>query len=191
VQPYYPIRVVRQFNREQGIPGKRLITEISNLWSAKSLRKFNPKYEWVDCFSGQKWKDFILKKVDRGRRVREGPLVCTEGNLEWFASFSWTTICPIVVDLAADDDVGVHQRKEATVNEHGDTPMRHSHNVADQYDVSHHEHSSRSSNINPNGQQITTLNDQLQKLKDDKEKESEANINLRESLKEKVSHTYL
>ncbi|KAF6163105.1 hypothetical protein GIB67_013804, partial [Kingdonia uniflora] len=55
----------------------------------------------------------------------------------------------------------------------------------------HHEHSSRSPNINLNDQQITTLNDQLQKLKEDKDKESEANINLREALKEKVSHTYL
>ncbi|KAF6148315.1 hypothetical protein GIB67_025534 [Kingdonia uniflora] len=109
VQPYYPNRVVRKFNQEQGIPGKRLITEILNLWSAESPRKFNHKYEWVDCFSGQKWKDFVLKKADRGRRVREGPLVCTEGYLEWFASVSWTTICPIVVDLAADDDARVHQ----------------------------------------------------------------------------------
>ncbi|KAF6172612.1 hypothetical protein GIB67_036562, partial [Kingdonia uniflora] len=86
------------------------------------------------------------------RRVREGPLVYTEGYLEWFASVSWTRICPIVVDLAADDDAGVHQRKEATVNEHGDTPVHHSHDVADQYDASHHEHSSRSPNINLNDQ---------------------------------------
>ncbi|KAF6176089.1 hypothetical protein GIB67_000183, partial [Kingdonia uniflora] len=154
-------------------------------------RKFNPKYEWVDCFPGQKWKDFVLKKADRGRRVREGPLVCTEGYLEWFASVSWTTICPIAVDLAADDDAGVYQRKEATVNENGDTPVRHSQDVTEQYDASHHEHSSRSPNINLNDQQITGLNDQLQKLKEDKDKESEANINLREALKEKVSHTYL
>ncbi|KAF6133927.1 hypothetical protein GIB67_040691, partial [Kingdonia uniflora] len=153
--------------------------------SSQRSRKFNPKYEWVDCFSGQKWKDFVLKKADRGRRVREGPLVCTEGYLEWFASVSWTTICPIAIDLAADDDAGVHQRKEATVNEHGDTPVRHSQDVAEQYDASHHEHSSRSLNINLNDQQITTLNDQLKKLKEDKNKESEANINLRETLKEK------
>ncbi|KAF6155124.1 hypothetical protein GIB67_011183, partial [Kingdonia uniflora] len=126
-----------------------------------------------------------MKKADRGRRLREGPLVCTEGYLEWFASVSWTTIYPIIVNLAADDDAGVHQGKEATVNEHGDTTMRHSHDVADQHDASHHEHSSRSPNINLNDQQITALNGQLQKLKEDKEKESEANINLREALKEK------
>ncbi|KAF6169847.1 hypothetical protein GIB67_034239, partial [Kingdonia uniflora] len=102
-----------------------------------------------------------MKKTDKGQRVREGPLVCTEGYLEWFASVSWTTICPIAVDLAADDDAGVHQRKEVTVNEHGDTPARHSQDVAEQYDAS------------------------LQKLKEDKDKESEANINLREALKEK------
>ncbi|KAF6152034.1 hypothetical protein GIB67_010608, partial [Kingdonia uniflora] len=52
-------------------------------------------------------------------------------------------------------------------------------------DIVHHEHSSQSSNINLNDQQITALNDQLQKLKEDKENESEANINLREALKEK------
>ncbi|KAF6135339.1 hypothetical protein GIB67_027213, partial [Kingdonia uniflora] len=119
------------------------------------MRKFNPKYDWVDCFSGQKWKDFVLKKADRGRRVREGHLVCTEGYMEWFASVSWTTISPIAVDLAADDD------------------------------AEHHEHSSRSPKINLNDQQITTLNDQLQNFNEDKDKESEANINLREALKEK------
>ncbi|KAF6162650.1 hypothetical protein GIB67_013264, partial [Kingdonia uniflora] len=43
----------------------------------------------------------------------------------------------------------------------------------------HHEYASLSPNIN--------LNDQLQKLKEDKERESEANINLREALKEKTS----
>ncbi|KAF6140513.1 hypothetical protein GIB67_018250 [Kingdonia uniflora] len=109
------------------------------------------------------WKEFILKKADRGRRVREGPLVCIEGYLEWFASVSYTMICPITVDLAADDDVEIHRRKEASVNEHGDTPVHQSKDIAEQYDAS------------------------LQKLKEDKEKESEANINLREALKEKTS----
>ncbi|KAF6167393.1 hypothetical protein GIB67_020699 [Kingdonia uniflora] len=193
VQPYYPNSVVRQFNREQGIPAKRLLTEVSNLWTHKRAEEINPKYEWVDCFSAQKWKEFILKKVDRGQRVRERPLVCTEGYLEWFASVSWTTICPIAVDLAVDDDVGIHQRKEANVNENGDTPVY-------QYE-DYHEHASLSLNahdpiLTRDGsggfdQQITTLNDQLQKLKEDKEKESEANINLREALKEKISYTYL
>ncbi|KAF6153006.1 hypothetical protein GIB67_021611 [Kingdonia uniflora] len=140
---------VQQFNREQGIPRKRLLTGVSDLWNAKVARKFSLKYEWVDCFSSQKWKEFVLKKADRGRMVREGPLVCTETYLEWFASVSWTTICPITVGLAADDS-GIHQRRPASVNEHA-------------------------------------LNDQLQKLKEDKEKESEANINLREALKEKTN----
>ncbi|KAF6161708.1 hypothetical protein GIB67_029152, partial [Kingdonia uniflora] len=71
VQPYYQNGVVRQLNREQGIPSRRLLTEVSNLWNAKKLRKFNPKYEWADSFSGQKWKEFILKKADRGRRHHE------------------------------------------------------------------------------------------------------------------------
>ncbi|KAF6162677.1 hypothetical protein GIB67_013291 [Kingdonia uniflora] len=98
-------------------------------------------------------------------------------------------ICPITVDLAADDSE-IHQRKPASVNEHGDTPVYQSEDIAEQYDASHHEHSSLSPNINLNNQQITTLNDQLQKLKEDKE-ESEANINLREALKEKTSECYL
>ncbi|KAF6151474.1 hypothetical protein GIB67_016286, partial [Kingdonia uniflora] len=161
VQPYYPNRVVWQFNREQSIPTKRLLIEVSNLWNAKEPRKFNPKFEWIDCFSSQKWKEFILNKADRGQRVREGPLVY--------------------------DDVGIHQRKPASVNEHGDTPVHQSKYIPEQYDASHHEYASLSSNINLNDQQITTLNDQLQKLKEDKEKESEANINLREALKEKTS----
>ncbi|KAF6152473.1 hypothetical protein GIB67_035541 [Kingdonia uniflora] len=137
-----------------------------------------------------------------------------------------TMICPITVDLAAADDVGIHQWKEASVNEYGDTPVHQSEDVAEQYDASvstyysylyltslilyllqifysqiyysqHDEHASLS--LNAHGtmqtrggtggfdQQITTLNDQLQKLKEDKEKESEANINLREALKEKTS----
>ncbi|KAF6137365.1 hypothetical protein GIB67_036402 [Kingdonia uniflora] len=135
VQPYYPNRVVWQFNREQGIPTKRLLTEVSDLWNAKVTRKFSPKYEWVGCFSSQKWKEFVLKKTNKGRRVREGPLVCTEAYLEWFASVSWTTICPITIDLAADDS-GIHQRKPASVNEHGDTPVHQSEDIAEQYDAS-------------------------------------------------------
>ncbi|KAF6165059.1 hypothetical protein GIB67_000643 [Kingdonia uniflora] len=67
------------------------------------------------------------------------------------------------------------------------TPVHQSEDIAEQYDASHHEHSSLSPNINLNDQQITALNDQLQKLKEDKEKEPEANINLREALKEKTS----
>ncbi|KAF6136755.1 hypothetical protein GIB67_020077, partial [Kingdonia uniflora] len=67
----------------------------------------------------------------------------------------------LIASLAKNDDVRAHQRKEATANEHGDTPVRHSQDVAEQYDAP------------------------LQKLKEDKDKESEANINLREALKEK------
>ncbi|KAF6175281.1 hypothetical protein GIB67_000602 [Kingdonia uniflora] len=167
------------------------LKDVSNLWNAKEPRKFNSKYEWVDCFSSQMWKEFILKKADRGRRVREGPLVCTEAYLEWFASVSWTTICPITVDLAADDDVGIHQSKSVSVNEHGDIPVHQSEDIVEQYDASHHEYASLSPNINLNDQQITALNDQLQKLKEDKEKESVANINPRETLKENVNYTYL
>ncbi|KAF6161017.1 hypothetical protein GIB67_007658 [Kingdonia uniflora] len=46
-----------------------------------------------------------------------------------------TTICPITVDLAAND-FGIHQRKPASVNEHGDTPVHQSEDIAEQYDAS-------------------------------------------------------
>ncbi|KAF6171077.1 hypothetical protein GIB67_010945 [Kingdonia uniflora] len=186
VQPYYPNRVVRQFNREEGIPTKRLLIEVSNLWNAKEPRKFNPNNEWVNCFYGQKWKEFILKKADRGRRVREGHLVCTEGYLEWFASVSWNIICPITTDLAADDDVRIHQMKKASINEHGDTPVHQSED--------HHEHASLSPNAHDTipvsggsgdfDQQIIKQNYQLQMLKEDIE-DSEANKTLREALNKK------
>ncbi|KAF6155245.1 hypothetical protein GIB67_019771 [Kingdonia uniflora] len=103
--------------------------------------------------------------------------------MDWFASVSWTTICPITVDLAADDDVGIHQKKEAVSMS------------------MHHEHASLSPNAHGTmqtrggsgsfDQQITALNNQLQKLKEDKEKEFEANINQRETLKKKTSECNL
>ncbi|KAF6160649.1 hypothetical protein GIB67_019589 [Kingdonia uniflora] len=46
-----------------------------------------------------------------------------------------TTICPITVDLAADDDVGIHQRKEASVIEYGNIPVHQSEDVVEQYDA--------------------------------------------------------
>ncbi|KAF6143809.1 hypothetical protein GIB67_016730 [Kingdonia uniflora] len=70
-------------------------------------------------------------------------------------------------------------KKPVNVNEHGDTPVHQSEDITEQYDASHHEHSSRSPNINLNDQQITALNNQLQKLKEDKDKESEAEIELK------------
>ncbi|KAF6168353.1 hypothetical protein GIB67_018193 [Kingdonia uniflora] len=86
VQPYYPNWVVWQFNREQGIPTKRLLTEVSDLWNAKVARKFSPKYE-------------------------------------------------LIVSLAKNDSE-IHQRKPASVNEHGDTPVHQYENIAEQYDAS-------------------------------------------------------
>ncbi|KAF6167824.1 hypothetical protein GIB67_027602, partial [Kingdonia uniflora] len=104
-------------------------------------------------------------------------------------------------DVTTDDDVGIHQRKEASVNEHGDTPMHQSEDVAEQYDASHHEHASLSPNAHDTmpikggsggfNQQITALNGQLLKLKEDKEKEFEANINLKDALKEKCKESEL
>ncbi|KAF6157082.1 hypothetical protein GIB67_041543 [Kingdonia uniflora] len=92
------------------------------------------------------WKEFVLKNANRGRRVREGPLICTVRYLEWFASVSCTMICPITVDLVINDDAGIHQRKEANVNEYGDSLMHQSDDVAEQYDALHYEHASLSPN---------------------------------------------
>ncbi|KAF6166094.1 hypothetical protein GIB67_023804 [Kingdonia uniflora] len=158
VQPYYPNRVVRQFNREQGIPTKQLLTEVFNLWNTKDPKTFNPKYEWDDWFSSQMWKEFVLKKADRGEDTR--------GTSNMYR--------------------GIFGVKPASVNEYGDTPVHQSEDIAEQYNASHHEYASLSPNINLNDQQIITLNDHLQKHKEDKENESEANINLREALKEKI-----
>ncbi|KAF6134620.1 hypothetical protein GIB67_022907 [Kingdonia uniflora] len=49
--------------------------------------------------------------------------------------FSMTTIYLITVDLAADDDVGIHQRKPANANEQSDTPVHQSEDIAEQYDT--------------------------------------------------------
>ncbi|KAF6149471.1 hypothetical protein GIB67_035004 [Kingdonia uniflora] len=42
-------------------------------------------------------------------------------------------------DRYGDDDVRIYQRKEASVNEHGDTPVHQSEDVAEQYDASYKE----------------------------------------------------
>ncbi|KAF6169835.1 hypothetical protein GIB67_034227 [Kingdonia uniflora] len=78
----------------------------------------------------------------------------------------------------ANDDVGIHQRKKANVNEHGDTFVHQSEDVAEQFDASHHEHASLSPNAYDTmptkggsggfDQQIIELNDQFQKLNEDK-----------------------
>ncbi|KAF6138978.1 hypothetical protein GIB67_010704 [Kingdonia uniflora] len=75
VQPYYPNRVVRQFSRKQGSPRKPLCPEVSKLWISEKPRKYNPKYEWADCFSEKKWKDYILKKAERGQRISQWNLL--------------------------------------------------------------------------------------------------------------------
>ncbi|KAF6139812.1 hypothetical protein GIB67_009659 [Kingdonia uniflora] len=76
---------------------------------------------------------FRRKLIGGGGYVSD--LVCTEAYLEWLASVSGTAIYPITVDLAADDS-GIHQRKLASVNEHGDTPVHQFKDIAEQYDAS-------------------------------------------------------
>ncbi|KAF6158853.1 hypothetical protein GIB67_012496 [Kingdonia uniflora] len=147
----------------------------------------------VDCFSTKKWKDWVLKMVEKGMRVREGSPVCTEGYSEWFANVSWTMISPITVDLAADDDVRIfriHQRKEACVNEDGDTPEHQCRDALnEQVTLSPNAYDTMPIQAKSGGldQQITTLNDELQKLKEDKDKKPQTNIKLAEALKEKFT----
>ncbi|KAF6152990.1 hypothetical protein GIB67_021595 [Kingdonia uniflora] len=134
--------------------------------------------KFMEAFDNYKLKDVVW---DPYRDKRDSLHAFKEVTFFYGAS----KIYPINVDLATNDDVGIHQRKPVIVNEHDNTPVYQSEDIAEQYDASHHEYASLSPNINLNDQQITTLNDQLQKLKEDKEKKSEANINLREVLKEK------
>ncbi|KAF6163532.1 hypothetical protein GIB67_002537 [Kingdonia uniflora] len=88
------------------------------------------------------------------------------------------------------------------MDRYGDTTLLKFREALDNYKLEdHHEHASLSLNAHDTmptrgrsagfDQQITELNDQLQKLKEDKEKESEANTKLRESLKEKTSECNL
>ncbi|KAF6139566.1 hypothetical protein GIB67_015523 [Kingdonia uniflora] len=111
----------------------------------------------------------------------------------------WMTICPITIDLVADDNVeifGIHRVKEVCINEDGDTPVDQYENVGKQYHASLNEHATLSPNTHDTiptqaesgglDKQIKTLNDEPQKLKEDKDKKSEANIKLVEALKEKI-----
>ncbi|KAF6145946.1 hypothetical protein GIB67_007965 [Kingdonia uniflora] len=101
-------------------------------------------------------------------------------------------------DLSDDDDVGyfgIYQRKQACVNEDGDTPVDYYEAGGEQYHASLNEHVTLSPNAHDTmptrdescglDQQIKVLNDELQKLKEDKDEDSEANIKLVQALKEK------
>ncbi|KAF6164008.1 hypothetical protein GIB67_028712 [Kingdonia uniflora] len=91
---------------------------------------------------------------------------CTTLLESWiFAHFPKLAGIPKEMDSDACEhyDYEIHQKKPASVNEHGDTPVHQSKDIVEQYDAS------------------------LQKLKEDKEKKYEANINLKETLKEKTS----
>ncbi|KAF6151931.1 hypothetical protein GIB67_010505 [Kingdonia uniflora] len=91
---------------------------------------------------------------------------------------------------------GIHQRKQARVNEDGDT-------LVDQYEVGgkkYHASLNEHATLSPNGhdtmpiraescgldKKIKALNDELHNLMEDKDKKFEANIKLREALKEKT-----
>ncbi|KAF6153654.1 hypothetical protein GIB67_027521 [Kingdonia uniflora] len=63
---------------------------------------YNPKYDWEDLFSEDKWRDSIT--LMRGRKVHNGIPICSEGFFEWFNSVSFTKLCPDVVNLGEDAD---------------------------------------------------------------------------------------
>ncbi|KAF6146199.1 hypothetical protein GIB67_005847 [Kingdonia uniflora] len=159
--------------------------------------KVAKKWPWGSIVLAHMYYNLGATSRDDGRQF-----TCCTTLLEIFAHFPKLAGIPKDMDSDAyehctcwkwdvsvmdryDDDVRIYERKPASVIEHGDTPVHQSEDIAEQYDASHHEYTSQSPNINLNDQQITALNDQLQKLKKDKEKEFEANINLREALKEK------
>ncbi|KAF6150619.1 hypothetical protein GIB67_022231 [Kingdonia uniflora] len=98
-----------------------------------------------------------------------------------------------------DDDIGmsgIHQKNKACINEDGDTPVDYYEAGGEQYHASLNDHATLSPNAHDTiptrdesyrlDQQIKALNDELQKLKEDKDQESNANINLPEALKEKI-----
>ncbi|KAF6155969.1 hypothetical protein GIB67_039300 [Kingdonia uniflora] len=147
--------------------------------------KVAEKWSWGSAVLSHMYYNLGAASRDDGRQFA----CCTTLFELWiFAHFPKLGGIPKEMDSDAYEhyDSGIHQRKPTSVNEHGDTPVHQSEDIAEQYDASHHEHSSLSLNINLNDQQITIVNDLLQKLKKDKEKESEANINLREALKEEA-----
>ncbi|KAF6145354.1 hypothetical protein GIB67_016815 [Kingdonia uniflora] len=102
--------------------------------------------------------------------------------------------------MATDDDdgmFGIHQKHQAPqVNVDGDTPVDHYEAGGEQYHASLNEHATLSPNAHDTmpirvescglDQQINALNDELQKLKEDKDQESETNIKPAEALKEKI-----
>ncbi|KAF6168429.1 hypothetical protein GIB67_004981 [Kingdonia uniflora] len=192
VEPNYPNRVVRQFSRFQAIPNKPKCHEVSGLWTSKEKRKYTPKYEWADSFSSGKWKEWILKKKERGKRVREGPALCAEGYLEWFATVSWTKICPLTVDLGANDDGGLSRcepKKRACENVECDRPVVQPEVVGVHCDrPSQHEQES----LHPRAEiirleeQISILIVEVLKLKEDKEKDTQSTLMLLEALREKT-----
>ncbi|KAF6138585.1 hypothetical protein GIB67_032479, partial [Kingdonia uniflora] len=94
--------------------------------------------------------------------------------------------------VLSDGTAAAAKKKKGLTTRYGGTALLNFREALNNYKLEdHYEHSSRSPNINLNDQQITALNDQLQKLNEDKEKESEANINLREALKEKCKEIEL
>ncbi|KAF6155452.1 hypothetical protein GIB67_019978, partial [Kingdonia uniflora] len=100
--PYYPDRVQRQFNRKQLMPRAPAFVEKSGLRFGDKVGPYNPKYDWEDLFSEEKWRDSIT--LMRGRKVYNGIPVCSEGYFEWFNSVSFTKLCPNVVNLGEDAD---------------------------------------------------------------------------------------
>ncbi|KAF6165742.1 hypothetical protein GIB67_012639 [Kingdonia uniflora] len=82
------------------MPRAPAFVEKSGLRFGDKADPYNPKYDWEDLFSEEKWRDSIT--LMRGRKVYDGIPVCSEGYFEWFNSVSFTKLCPDVVNLGED-----------------------------------------------------------------------------------------
>ncbi|KAF6173653.1 hypothetical protein GIB67_023012 [Kingdonia uniflora] len=130
----------------------------------------------------------FLFPTKKGTNVSVRYLVLFAKDKSWiFAHFPKLGGIPKEMDSDAYEHCTCWKWDVSVTNRYGGIALLNFREALDNYKLEdHHEHSSRSPNINLNDQQITALNDQLQKLKEDKEKESKANINLRDALKEKA-----
>ncbi|KAF6154683.1 hypothetical protein GIB67_000567, partial [Kingdonia uniflora] len=89
-------KTARPLKEERGYRG--------HLYPYLEKREDRHTFKKVASFTG-KWKDFLISI--RGRKVHDTILACSEGYFEWFNSFSFTKLCPDVVDLDENDDGGI------------------------------------------------------------------------------------
>ncbi|KAF6149920.1 hypothetical protein GIB67_008641 [Kingdonia uniflora] len=161
--------------------------------------KVAKKYLWGSAVLAHMYYNLGAASRDDGRQFA----CCTTLLESWiFAHFPKLVGISKEMDSDACEHCTCWKWDVSITDRYGGTSLLKFRVVLDNYKLDdHHEHASLSPNAHDAmptrggsggfDQQITVLNDQLQKLKEDKEKESEANINLRDSLKEKTSECIL